>query len=110
MMRFFWMTYVANPPDAGGPYASPLKAEDLAGLPPALILTAQYDMLRDEGEAYASRLAQAGVPVQCIRYLAVGHRAWGDSPGWACNRRVYYVSYAVGYLCIGGRQRWLRRA
>jgi len=73
MMRFFWKSYLANPPDGGSPYASPLQAEGLAGLPPALILTAQYDVLRDEGEAYAARLAQAGVPVHCTRYLEMNH-------------------------------------
>lgn len=72
-MRFFWNSYLADPSDAGSPYASPLQCRNLAGLPPALVLTAQYDVLRDEGESYAARLAQAGVRVQCVRYLGMNH-------------------------------------
>jgi len=73
MMRYFWTRYLAKPTDGCHPHASPLQAETLAGLPPALVLTAQHDVLRDEGEAYAARLAQAGVPVRCTRYLELNH-------------------------------------
>ncbi len=73
MMRYFWKSYLAGPADGGQAYASPLRAASLSGLPPALILTAQYDVLRDEGEAYAARLARAGVPTRCTRYLELNH-------------------------------------
>ncbi|SDH05129.1 acetyl esterase [Alteribacillus persepolensis] len=55
------------------PYTSPLEADTLDGLPPAMIMTAQYDPLRDEGELYAEKLHEAGVPVQAVRYNGVMH-------------------------------------
>jgi acetyl esterase len=72
-MIFFWSSYLAHSEQGDEPYASPLRAANLAGLPPALILTAQFDPLRDDGEAYAARLHRAGVPVRLTRDLDMNH-------------------------------------
>jgi acetyl esterase/lipase len=76
-MAWFWDAYI--PPESADLRneitASPLRAtlEDLADLPPALVLVDENDVLRDEGEAYAARLTQAGVPTTSVRYNGIHH-------------------------------------
>jgi len=72
-MQWFWGQYLARPEQGSEAYASPLQAVDLRGLPQALIITAEHDPLRDEGEAFARRLAEAQVPVTLQRYEGMIH-------------------------------------
>lgn len=98
-MRWFWGHYLTDQSDADDPRASPLRAPDLRGMPPALVITAEHDPLRDEGEEYGRRLAAAGVPTTVSRYdgmfhgffslgtaLPAGARA--NEEAWAALRRA----------------------
>jgi acetyl esterase len=67
-MVWFWDHYAPDPEARLHPDASPLRSANLSGLPPAVILTAEHDVLRDEGELYATRLLKAGVPVRHRRF------------------------------------------
>ncbi|MBA1204206.1 alpha/beta hydrolase [Pseudomonas capeferrum] len=89
-MRWFWDHYLADASQRQQPAASPLAAKDLHGVPPAVVLTAELDVLRDEGQAYAERLAQAGITVveRCFSGQMHGFvtmpflRASGDALDW----------------------------
>jgi acetyl esterase len=86
-MEWFWDAYAPNKEDRKKITASPLSAteEQLKGLPPALVIVDENDVLRDEGEAYARKLMRAGVDVTAVRFLATHHdfvmlNALADTP------------------------------
>jgi acetyl esterase len=99
-MDEFSRTYLTNPADGSNPYASPLLADDLAGVAPAHVLTGEYDILRDSGEAYARRLENAGVRTTLHRQPGHTHgsgtlwqkwepaRAWMDDAVGALRRAL----------------------
>jgi len=74
-MAWFWDAYLPDTARRAEPFASPLRASDeqLTGLPPALVIVDEADVLRDEGEAYAARLRAAGVAVTTVRYAGITH-------------------------------------
>ncbi len=73
---WYWQQYAAGPADLDHPDLAPLRSDRLAGLPPTLLVTAEHDPLRDEGEHLAALLADAGVAVTATRYLGQVHGFW----------------------------------
>jgi acetyl esterase/lipase len=74
-MKWFWDNYLTDREERKQPTASPLRSsrDQLKGLPPALVITDEHDVLRDEGEAYAHKLMDAGVPTTAVRFLGTMH-------------------------------------
>ena len=90
-MEWFWGHYLGNEGDGQHVKASPLLCADLTGLPPAIVITAEYDPLRDEGEAYADALRKAGVAVESKRYEGQIHGFFANpaiDDGAAAARQV----------------------
>ncbi len=85
-MVWFWDTYCPDPQQREQPYASPLRAQDLGKLPPALVVTAEFDPLRDEGEAYAEALDAAGTEATYACYDGLVHDFFATAAMFECSR------------------------
>jgi acetyl esterase len=102
-MAWFWDHYLGGDKTRGAePYASPLKAKTLAGLPPALVITAEFDPLRDEGEAYGAALENAGVATKVTRYDGMIHGFFGM--GAMIDKANAAMQQAAGTLRLAFRR------
>jgi acetyl esterase len=99
-MAWFWDAYLPEKDKRGEITASPLRAslEDLAGLPPAFVIVDENDVLRDEGEAYARRLTEAGVPTTSVRYNGTIHDFMMLNPVRGTNAATGAVEHAIAVL------------
>jgi acetyl esterase len=99
-MRWFWDSYLPDQDRRSEITASPLRAslEQLRGLPPALVVNGEHDVLRDEGEAYARKLSRAGVPVTQVRYGGTIHDFAMLNPIAATPAPRAGIAQAAGYL------------
>jgi acetyl esterase len=88
-LDWFWEQYLRTPADANDPLAVPARAESLEGLPPTLVLTTQYEVSRDEAEAYGERLAAAGVDTEIVRFPGLVHGVYWMSGAVPRSRELH---------------------
>jgi acetyl esterase len=86
---WFWEQYLTSPADAQNALATPSKAESLAGLPPALVVSTEYEVSRDEAEAYGRQLAQAGIETEIVRFDGLIHGAYWMSGAVPRSREIH---------------------
>jgi acetyl esterase len=95
-MRWYWNNYLQDDGAADNPLACPSRAESHAGLPAAIVLTAEFDPLRDDGKAYADALSAAGVPVHYGSYAGLTHAfLWMAGVSQACRDAIADVGIRV---------------
>lgn len=99
-MKWFWDQYTTDEGKRAEITASPLRAteDQLTGLPPALVITGEADVLRDEGEAYAAKLRRAGVPVTAVRYQGIVHDFVMINSMHDTNAAKAAIAQAIGFL------------
>jgi acetyl esterase/lipase len=99
-MQWFWDQYTTDPAQRAEITASPLRAtlDDLTGLPEALVIVGEADVLRDEGEAYAAKLQEAGVPVTAVRYQGIVHDFVGLNPLRSSRAAQAAITQGIGFL------------
>jgi acetyl esterase/lipase len=100
MMAWFWDAYEPNIERRLEPFASPLRAseEQLVGLPPALVVVGEADVLLDEGEAYAARLRAAGNAVTTVRYDGITHDFMGLNALSETHAARGAIAHAIAFL------------
>ena len=100
-MEWFWDYYCPFEDKREEPFASPIRAEDLSNLPPALVVTAEFDPLRDEGKAYADALAAAGNQVEYVCYDGLVHDFFATAAVFPCSRAGFDASLAQIKSALG---------
>jgi acetyl esterase len=100
-MRWFWDMYAPAAADRANPYAAPMREKNLRGLPPALVITAEFDPLCSEGEAYAARLKEAGVETELKRYSGMVHGFFSVAPLHPVSTEGLHYTAAVMKKYLG---------
>lgn len=102
-MPWMWAQYLSAPEQGQDPRVAPLRTPDLQGVAPALVITAEYDLLRDEAEQFADRLREAGVPTRSTRYLGMVH-------GFIDYRGLCHEGWDALDEIAGCLRQWVRTA